>query len=125
MKLNELKCKNCGATLKVEGNVDTVTCKYCQTTFSVEDSYNEAYKRTKGMMDATVEGFENQVKMLNNLVNRDPMFKFARITFIVILNKIEVITTYGKLLYEAINEKVVIKKLETDILTIFLRILNT
>ena len=44
---------------------------------------------------------------------------------IVILNKIEVITTYGKLLYEAINEKVVIKKLETDILTIFLRILNT
>ncbi len=33
--------------------------------------------------------------------------------------------TYGKLLYEAINEKVVIKKLETDILTIFLRILNT
>ena len=33
--------------------------------------------------------------------------------------------TYGKLLYEAINEEVAIKKLETDILTIFLRILNT
>ena len=80
MKLNELKCKNCGATLKVEGNVDTVT------TFSVEDSYNEAYKRTKGMMDATTEGFENQVKMLNNFVNRDPMFKFARIAFIVIFS---------------------------------------
>lgn len=86
MKLNELKCKNCGATLKVEGNVDTITCKYCQTTFGVEDSYNEAYKRTKGMMDATTEGFENQVKMLNNFVNRDPMFKFARIAFIVIFS---------------------------------------
>jgi len=43
---------------------------------------------------------------------------------IVILNKIEVITTYGKLLYEAINKEVVMKKLEIDILTIFLRILN-
>ena len=30
---------------------------------------------------------------------------------IVILNKIEVITTYGKLLYEAINKKVVMKKI--------------
>ena len=30
---------------------------------------------------------------------------------IVILNKIEVITTYGKLLYEAINEEVVMKKI--------------
>ena len=34
------------------------------------------------------------------------------------------ITTYGKLLYEAINKEVVMKKLEIDILTIFLRILN-
>lgn len=30
---------------------------------------------------------------------------------IVILNKIEVITTYGKLLYEAINKEVVMKKI--------------
>ena len=30
---------------------------------------------------------------------------------IVILNKIEVITTYGKLLYESINKKVVMKKI--------------
>ena len=30
---------------------------------------------------------------------------------IVILNKIKVITTYGKLLYEAINKEVVMKKI--------------
>ena len=30
---------------------------------------------------------------------------------IVILNKIEVITTYGKLLYEAINKEVIMKKI--------------
>ena len=30
---------------------------------------------------------------------------------IVILNKIEVITTYGKLFYEAINKEVVMKKI--------------
>ena len=33
---------------------------------------------------------------------------------IVILNKIEVITTYGKLLYEAINKEVVMKKMKNE-----------
>ena len=31
---------------------------------------------------------------------------------IIILNKIDVITTYGKLLYESINNEVVMKKIE-------------
>ena len=34
---------------------------------------------------------------------------------IVILNKIEVITTYGKLLYEAINKEVVMNKITNNI----------
>ena len=35
---------------------------------------------------------------------------------IVILNKIEVITTYGKLLYEAINKEAVMKKIGNSII---------
>lgn len=31
---------------------------------------------------------------------------------IIILNKIDIITTYGKLLYESINNEVVMKKIE-------------
>ena len=31
MRLMELKCKNCGAKLKIEDNVKKVTCKYCNT----------------------------------------------------------------------------------------------
>ena len=34
---------------------------------------------------------------------------------IVILNKIEVITTYGKFLYEAINKEVVMNKITNNI----------
>ncbi len=37
MKLIELKCKNCGATLKVNSDTNDVTCKYCQTSFKLDD----------------------------------------------------------------------------------------
>lgn len=37
MKLVELKCKNCGSILKVDENAKSVTCEYCQTTFSIDD----------------------------------------------------------------------------------------
>lgn len=40
MKLNEIKCKNCGANLKVEKNIDNkmITCDYCNTTFNIEEN---------------------------------------------------------------------------------------
>jgi len=37
LKLVELKCKNCGASLKVNPESDEINCKYCQTTFKLDD----------------------------------------------------------------------------------------
>lgn len=31
MKLLEMKCKNCGAPLKVEENAQYINCQYCNT----------------------------------------------------------------------------------------------
>ena len=38
MKFVELKCKNCGAKLEVEEGATQVTCKFCGTTFSIDDA---------------------------------------------------------------------------------------
>ena len=46
-----------------------------------------------------------------SLINKVFYFTFYNWKMIVILNKIEVITTYEKLLYEAINKGVVMKKI--------------
>lgn len=37
MELKELKCKNCGAKIELEEGKTEVTCKYCNTTFKVDD----------------------------------------------------------------------------------------
>lgn len=84
VKLNELKCKNCGAILTVPDKAEKVTCKYCKTSFAVEDTYSEAYKHSKGVMDATNDAFQEQVKMIDNIMNNNFMAKFSKIIFILI-----------------------------------------
>ena len=37
MKLVEMKCKNCGATLKVASNARDVLCQFCGTEFKIDD----------------------------------------------------------------------------------------
>ena len=71
MRLIELKCKNCGAKLKIEDNVKKVTCKYCNTEFSVEDAYNDGYNFEKGRMKAQTE----QLEEINNIMTNSPIFK--------------------------------------------------
>ena len=71
MRLMELKCKNCGAKLKIEDNVKKVTCKYCNTEFSVEDAYNDGYNFEKGRMKAQTE----QLEEINNIMTNNPIFK--------------------------------------------------
>lgn len=84
VRLTELKCKNCGAVLTVPDGADKVTCKYCKTSFAVEDAYSEAYKHHKGVMDATNDAFQEQVKMMDNIMNNNFMAKFSKIIFILI-----------------------------------------
>ena len=71
MRLIELKCKNCGAKLKIEDNVKKVTGKYCNTEFSVEDAYNDGYNFEKGRMKAQTE----QLEEINNIMTNSPIFK--------------------------------------------------
>ena len=64
MKLVEMKCKNCGSILKVEDDAKNVTCKYCNTTFAIDDEiqhvkyddmYESGYEFEKGRIKAQKE----------------------------------------------------------------------
>ncbi|MDO4376330.1 MAG: hypothetical protein Q4C33_04045 [bacterium] len=101
MKINEFKCKNCGATINIPENARQVKCSYCNTSFDVEDAYSEAYKYHKGVMDAATEGFEKQYKIFNDVVSKDPMFKFSRIIFFVIFTI--AILMFGFVIYNIVT----------------------
>ena len=69
MELKELKCKNCGASLEVEKDATEVTCKFCNTTFSVESNENLGYEFEKGRIKAQKEELGNK---LNNVKDALP-----------------------------------------------------
>lgn len=79
MNFIELKCKNCGAKLEVEEGTTQVTCKFCDTTFSIDDAYTEAYKRTKGVLQARDEQFQKSYELFKN----NPINKFGRVFVIL------------------------------------------
>lgn len=85
MKLNELKCKNCGANLSVPEKTETVTCKYCHTTFSVETSYNEGYNYTKGVLDAHDEKQQEQFERVKDFMENNPIAKRSRVVGKIVL----------------------------------------
>ena len=91
MKLNELKCKNCGAKISVPEKTETVTCKYCHTTFSVDTSYSEGYNYTKGVLDAQEEKQQKQqqeqMERAKEFMNSSYMSKATKFTtiFMIIL----------------------------------------
>lgn len=55
MKLEEMKCKGCGAKLNVEDGADSVTCPYCNVTYRVQDVENSGYEFEKGRIKAQKE----------------------------------------------------------------------
>lgn len=81
MELKELKCKNCGASLKVEEDVTQVKCNFCDTTFAIEDAYTEAYKAAKGKFKAAEEHFEKAGKAAEPIVKT---FGIMYLVFIVV-----------------------------------------
>ena len=83
MRLKELKCKNCGATLKVEENVDKVKCDFCHTSFAVEDAYHDGYKFEKGRMQAQNEQFEKNMEHVTNFLNNNPLGKARKVQSII------------------------------------------
>ena len=68
MKLKELKCKNCGATIKVEENIEKAKCEFCHSTFVIEDAYHDGYKFEKGRMKAHSEQFEKTMESAKDII---------------------------------------------------------
>lgn len=83
MKLVELKCKNCGAQLKVEEGTSQVKCEFCGSTFSVDDAYNEGYKYTKGVLKARSEQMEEDFNKAQDLIKNSSIGKSSRVLSIV------------------------------------------
>lgn len=82
MKVNEFKCKNCGAIMEKAENANQVKCSYCNSVYDVQDAYSEAYKHHKGAADAATESFKEQFEMINNIFNNNPMAKLSRVFLI-------------------------------------------
>ena len=68
MKLVEMKCKNCGATLKVESDQIDITCNYCYAKYKLDDEvqhikYDDmeqaGYEFEKGKIRAQQEAKKN------------------------------------------------------------------
>lgn len=81
MRLKELKCKNCGANIKVEENVSQAKCEFCQTTFVVEDAYHDGYKFEKGRMKAHSEQIEKKLGNAKDIIR--PIGKIFAIQYII------------------------------------------
>lgn len=81
MQLKELKCKNCGASVKVDENASQAKCEFCHTTFSVEDAYHDGYKFEKGRMRARDERFGENLEQVKGMIK--PFSKIFAIQYII------------------------------------------
>ena len=97
MELKEIKCKNCGAKIKIEEKERLVTCEFCGAKFSVEDDYNKAYDTTKGVLDAQMDKFKEISKM--------PTFRHTRL-FIAVFS----IVVFGIIIALSISSYMSINK---------------
>lgn len=80
MKLLEMKCKNCGALLKVEEDAKYIDCQYCNTKYKLDDEvqhikYDDmeksGYEFEKGRIRAQQEQkrAQSNYNNLNNVNN--------------------------------------------------------
>lgn len=86
MKLLELECKNCGATLKIDENTENISCPYCKAIYKIDDEVkhikyddmeNSGYEFEKGRIKAQEEHLEN-----NNILSKTKVLIFI-IPFII------------------------------------------
>ena len=95
MKLVEMKCKNCGAQLKVDVEKNHSYCQFCGTEFKIDDEVKHVkydnmeqsgYEFEKGRMRAQKETFDNIVnninQSVNNSSNNDYMFELLITIFL-------------------------------------------
>lgn len=77
MKLVEMKCKNCGAVLKVNPDDKDVTCSFCNTSFKIDDEvqhhkFDDAeqtgYEFEKGKIRAREEAKQEKIREQNAIL---------------------------------------------------------
>ena len=59
MRLEEVKCKACGARLDVKDGDESVTCPYCNVTYKIQDMEDSGYEFEKGRIKAQREHLKN------------------------------------------------------------------
>lgn len=71
MKLIEMKCKNCGAKLKIESEAKSVRCQFCGTEFKIDDEVQHhklenaeqmGYEFEKGKIRARQEAQQERIQ---------------------------------------------------------------
>ena len=105
MKLVELKCKNCGANLKVPENQTNITCEFCNTTFHLDDEVQHiqydnmqqsGYEFEKGKIKAKEEYQKNYFnKMTTSSKNKKNSFN----TFCISIAFVFLISAFGDILF--------------------------
>lgn len=80
MELKELKCKNCGAKIEINEKDTLATCKYCNTSFSINecDNHNSESKKT-----SISEKQEKQMKTILKFMFFNPFTILFDIIFVL------------------------------------------
>lgn len=79
MKIVEMKCENCGATLNIPEGANTVTCQYCHSTYHLNNPENEGYAFEKGRIKAQKEAAEEMFNNFNDTFKNNSINKSAKI----------------------------------------------
>lgn len=98
MDLKELKCKNCGAKIELEEGKTEATCKYCNTTFKVDDEYSKAYNYTKGVLKAQNEQMQENLNEYNNSTIGKASKAITAVIFFLVF--IVIVTIIGVSIYD-------------------------
>lgn len=94
MELKELKCKNCGANLKVDKSATEITCDFCHTSYSIETAEDTGYQFEKGRIRAQNEEADRQFKMFKDFSN-STMSSFVGFTILKIIVVVIFLTIIG------------------------------
>lgn len=53
MELKKIKCDNCGATMEIDKDLDTFTCKYCNSKIFINDTGTKVNRVLKAFTNAS------------------------------------------------------------------------
>ena len=62
MELVDLKCKHCGATMKVNSELDEIICNYCGTKILIDDEASNLKRVEDAKLDARKKNHEQDLK---------------------------------------------------------------